>query len=104
MEEPNKIKTNENRNVPFSGVKKSWQILPNPVSDMLKLHYKGNDIIMGVINIMIQDATGKIVLRFRASSKNKDILIPVSQLYRGIYFIQIRVKNEAQLNEKFIKR
>jgi hypothetical protein len=103
-EEQSKTKRFENRKDPSGGVKKSWQIEPIPVGDMVNLYYKGYDIIQGVINIVIQNATGKIVVRFRASSKNREIQIPVSQLNSGIYFIQIRVRDETQLNEKFIKR
>jgi hypothetical protein len=102
--EPSKTKKFENRKVPSGGIKRSWQIAPNPVGDKLNLYYKGYDIIQGVINVIIQNTTGKIVLKYRASSKNKEIQIPVSQLNSGVYFIQIRVRDEAQLNEKFIKR
>ena len=87
---------NNNRNV--------WQIYPNPVDDMLNLVYRGKDIIRGVINIVIQDATGKAVIRFRAASNNKQLHIPVSNLHAGFYFIKINVINEVQMNEKFIKK
>ena len=87
--------TTTNRNV--------WQIYPNPVGDMLNLVYRGKDIIRGVINIVIQDATGKAVVRFRAASNNKQLYIPVSNLHAGFYFIKINVINEVQMNEKFIK-
>ncbi|MEP6926221.1 MAG: T9SS type A sorting domain-containing protein [Ginsengibacter sp.] len=81
-----------------------WQIYPNPVSDMLNLAYRGRDIIRGVINVVIQDATGKAVVRFRAASNNKQLYIPVSNLHAGIYFIKINVINEIQMNGKFIKQ
>jgi hypothetical protein len=87
--------TTANRNV--------WQIYPNPVGDMLNLVYRGKDIIRGVIKIVIQDATGKAVVRFRAASNNKQLYIPVSNLHAGFYFIKINVINEVQMNEKFIK-
>jgi hypothetical protein len=80
-----------------------WQIDPNPVGDMLNLVYRGKDIIRGVINIVIQDATGKIVVRFRAASNNKHLYIPVSNLHAGFYFVKINVVNEIQMNEKFVK-
>ena len=81
----------------------TWQILPNPVHDMLNFVYRRNEIIKGVINIVIQDATGKAVLRFRAASNNNQLHIPVSNLQAGIYFIKISVANKVQFNEKFIK-
>jgi hypothetical protein len=81
-----------------------WQIYPNPVGELLNLAYRGKDIIKGVINIVIQDAAGKAVVKFRASSRNKQLRIPVSNLHAGFYFIKINVINEIQMNEKFIKR
>jgi Secretion system C-terminal sorting domain len=80
-----------------------WQIYPNPVGDMLSLDYRGKDIIRGVINIVILDPGGKVVLRFRAASNNSQLFIPVSNLHTGFYFIKINVINEVQMNEKFIK-
>ncbi len=81
-----------------------WQIYPNPVIDMLNLVYRGKDIIKGVINIVVADATGKTVKKFRAASNNKQLHIDVSNLPSGFYFIKINVINEIQMNEKFIKR
>ncbi len=88
---------------PITTYGKAWQIVPDPVKDMLNLVYRGNDIIKGVINIVIQDASGKAVVRFRAASNNKQLHIPVSNLRAGIYFITLHVINEMQMNEKFIK-
>lgn len=82
----------------------AWQILPNPVHDMLNLTYLRNEIIKGVINIIVQDATGKVVIRFRAASNNKQLHVPVSNLHSGIYFIKLNVENEMQMNDKFIKQ
>jgi hypothetical protein len=81
-----------------------WQIYPNPVGELLNLAYRGKDIIKGVINIVIQDAAGKAVVKFRAASRNKQLRIPVNNLHAGFYFIKINVINEIQMNEKFIKR
>lgn len=82
----------------------SWQIFPNPVSDILNLTYKKTERIMGVINVFISDVSGKIVIRFRQASNNKQLHIPVSNLKAGLYFIKIEVLNERQMNEKFIKQ
>ncbi len=81
----------------------SWQIFPNPVQDILNLNYKRTERIMGVINVLITDATGKIIIRFRQASNNKQLRIPVSNLKTGLYFIRVDVLNERQLNDKFIK-
>ena len=59
---------------------------------------------MGVINVLISDVTGKIVIRFRQASNNKQLRIAVSNLKAGLYFIKIDVLNQRQLNEKFIKQ
>ena len=91
-----------NTSEPVSGA--SWTIFPNPVSDILNLTYKRSERIMGVINVFISDVTGKIVIRFRQASNNKQLRIPVSNLKAGLYFITIDVLNERQMNEKFIKR
>jgi hypothetical protein len=80
-----------------------WQLYPNPVHDMLNLAYNGKNIIRGVINVVIQDATGKVVVRFRAASGNKQLHLSVSNLHSGFYFIKINVINEVQMNEKFVK-
>ena len=82
----------------------SWQIFPNPVYDILNLTYKKSERLMGVINVIISDVTGKIVIRFRQASNNKQVHIPVSNLKAGLYFIQIDVLNERQMNEKFIRQ
>ena len=82
----------------------AWQIVPNPVDDMLNLIYRRSDVIKGVINVVIQDASGKIVIRFRAASNNKQLHIPVSNLHAGVYFIKINVGADVQLNDKFIKQ
>ncbi|MEP6582846.1 MAG: T9SS type A sorting domain-containing protein [Ginsengibacter sp.] len=82
----------------------SWALFPNPVTDILNITYKRSERIMGVINVLISDATGKIIIRFRQASNNKQLHIPVSNLRAGLYFIKIDVLNERQLNEKFIKQ
>ena len=82
----------------------SWVIYPNPVSDFLNLVYEGKNIIKGVINVLVQDMTGKIVVRFRAASIYKKLEIPVSQLRKGLYIVQISVMNEIMMNQQFVKQ
>lgn len=82
----------------------SWIIYPNPARDLLKLTYKGRGELKGVVNVQIQDITGKTVVKFRSGSKYKTIGIPISHLQRGSYFIQVTVLNELMMSQKFIKQ
>lgn len=81
-----------------------WIIYPNPATDILKLTYKGQGELKGVVNVQIQDATGKVVVKFRSGSMYKTISIPVSNLQRGTYFIQVTVLNELMMSQKFVKQ
>lgn len=81
-----------------------WVVYPNPVYDVLHLAYKGNNPVKGVINVLIADASGKTVIRFRSASIYKSLQIPVSNLRNGIYLVQIIVMNEVMLNQQFIKQ
>ncbi len=83
---------------------KAWQLYPNPVNDMLNLSYNRSDKPRGVINAIITDATGKIVVRFRQASNNMQLHIPVSNLHTGLYFIKINVLDEMQMTDKFVKQ
>lgn len=82
----------------------SWIIYPNPATDILKLAYKGSAELKGVVNVQIQDASGKVVIKFRSGSMYKNIEIPISNLRRGAYFIQVSVMNELMMNQRFIKQ
>ena len=79
-------------------------IYPNPVTDILKLAYKGHGDLKGVVFVQIQDATGKVVIKFRSGSMYKLIQIPVSNLQRGLYSIQLTVLDELMMSQKFIKQ
>ena len=83
---------------------RAWQLYPNPVTDVLNLSYNRSDKPMGVINVTITDATGKVVIRFRQASNNRQLHIPVSNLHTGLYLIKINVLDEVQMNEKFVKQ
>jgi hypothetical protein len=107
-----KIIDANNRAIAFSNTvtlasvadKTTWVIYPNPVNDILNLTCQGNNIIGGVINVTVQDMTGKVLIRFRAASNNRKLEIPVSQLYKGMYIVQIFILNEMMMNEKFVKQ
>ena len=81
-----------------------WIIYPNPATDLLKLTYKGQGDLKGVVNVQIQDVTGKVVIKFRSGSMYKTISIPISNLQRGTYVIQVSVQNELMMNQKFVKQ
>jgi hypothetical protein len=81
-----------------------WIIYPNPATDLLKLTYKGSGDLKGVVNVQIQDVTGKVVIKFRSGSMYKTISIPISNLLRGTYFIQVTVLNELMMNQRFVKQ
>lgn len=81
-----------------------WIIYPNPATDLLILTYKGSGNLKGVVNVQIQDATGKTVVKFRSGSQYKTIEIPISNLQRGTFFIQVTVLNELMMSQKFIKQ
>ena len=83
---------------------KAWQLYPNPVTDILNLSFNRNDKPRGVINVIVTDATGKVIIRFRQASNNLQLHIPVSNLHTGLYFIKISVLDEVQMNEKFVKQ
>ncbi len=81
----------------------NWVIYPIPVRDVLTLQYKGTQKIMGVLNVFIQNASGRIITRLRSSSLNTTIQIPVSNLGKGIYDIRIVVEDEVVWNQRFVK-
>lgn len=81
----------------------NWIMYPVPVKDLLTLQYNGTEKIKGVISIFIQQATGRIITRFRSSSLSKTIQIPVDNLGRGIYDIRIVIQGEVVWNQRFVK-
>ena len=81
----------------------NWVIYPVPVRDLLTLQYKGSQKIMGVLNVFIHNASGRIITRLRSSSLNTIIQIPVSNLGKGIYDIRIVVEDEVVWNQRFVK-
>ncbi|HMK03913.1 MAG TPA: hypothetical protein VK489_06975 [Ferruginibacter sp.] len=86
-----------------AAVKRSWVMYPVPVKDMLTLQYRGAEPIKGVITVLIQTASGKVITRMRNSSLSKTITIPVSNLGGGIWDILILIENRIMWNQRFIK-
>jgi hypothetical protein len=81
----------------------NWAIYPVPVTDLLTLEYRGSEPIRGVINVIIQQPTGKIFNKLRYASLSKQIKIPVNNLPKGIYDIRILVQDEVIWDQRFVK-
>ena len=82
---------------------KSWLMYPVPVSTMLNLQYNGSELIPGVISVFIRTMKGQILNRLRMASTTRLIQIPVDNLGRGTYDIEIVIKDEIVWNQRFIK-
>ena len=102
--EKNKTVITQPANSSRSNKSHSWVLYPNPVTNVLTLSYKGEEDIKGVVNVQVQDGTGKIVVKFRSASLYKNIKVPVTKLARGIYFVQITVLNEVMMSQQFVKQ
>jgi len=76
-------------------LKKSWNIFPNPVSNTLIIPSEINNIEA----ITIYSITGKKMLII----ENKTNFIDVSNLSKGIYFMQV-LTSEGKTVKKFIKK
>lgn len=87
----------------IGSVNKGWIMYPVPAKDFLTLEYKGTEPIKGVINVFIQQSSGRIIHRLRSSSLNKAIIIPVHNLGKGIYEIRVIVQGELVWNQRFVK-
>lgn len=81
----------------------NWLMYPVPVSDILNLQYNGSEIIPGVISVFIRTVKGQILTRLRMASTSRLIQIPVDNLGRGIYDIQIVIRDEVVWNQRFVK-
>ena len=81
----------------------NWIMYPVPVKDLLTLQYKGIKKITGVVNVFIQNVTGRIITRVRSASLNTVIKIPVDNLGSGIYDVRIVIEDEVVWNQRFVK-
>jgi hypothetical protein len=81
----------------------NWVIYPVPVDDVLTLQYKGHEKIKAVVNVFIQNISGRVITRLRSASLNTVIHIPVSNLGKGIYDIRIVIEDEVVWNQRFVK-
>jgi hypothetical protein len=81
----------------------SWIMYPVPVREVLTLQYKGSEKIKGVVNVLIQNMIGTVLVRLRSASINSTIRIPVNNLGKGLYDIRITIEDEVVWNQRFVK-
>jgi len=81
----------------------NWLMYPVPVHTILNLQYNGIELINGVVTVFIRTMKGQILTRLRFASTTRLIQIPVDNLGRGTYDIQILIKNDLVWNQRFIK-
>lgn len=87
----------------LNGEKLSVKVFPNPMRDAMNLDFESNDAFAA--QIVVSDVLGRTM-----SSKKVDILrganqmvLPVEDLSRGIYFIQLRNNSRILFTEKVVK-
>ncbi len=80
-----------------------WKVYPNPVTDVLIMQYKGVSIHKGLYNVYVFNSHNNIVARMRFASNQRTLKIPVSNLTKGIYVVQIFVEAELVAYEPFSK-
>ena len=81
----------------------NWAMYPVPVTSLLTLEYRGSEPIRGVINVIIQQPTGRVFTKLRCASSTKQIKIPVDNLPKGIYDVRIMVQDEIIWDQRFVK-
>lgn len=89
--------------VQITSAANNWVMYPVPVTDLLTLEYRGSEPIQGVINVIIQNSSGRILLKRRYSSQNKQIKIMPDFLPRGIFDVQIIVADEIIWSQRLVK-
>ena len=85
------------------GSTNSWVRYPVPVTNLLTLEYRGSEPIQGVIHIIIQNTSGRILTKRRYSSQSKQIKIPTDHIPKGIFDIRIIVQEEVIWNQRLVK-
>jgi len=85
------------------GSTNSWVMYPVPVTDLLTLEYRGSEPIPGVINVIIQNQSGRLLTKRRYSSQTKQIKIPTDHIPKGIFDIRIIVEDEVIWSQRLVK-
>ncbi|TYB79559.1 T9SS type A sorting domain-containing protein [Bizionia myxarmorum] len=77
-------------------VQNTFQVIPNPVTDVVNIHYNAPNTIQ---SIQISDMNGRIIIRNNEASKSVD----VSALQSGLYMVTIQTSSGV-LTKKFLKK
>ncbi|UPS90531.1 T9SS type A sorting domain-containing protein [Bizionia sp. M204] len=77
-------------------VEKEFQVIPNPVNDVLNISYNAPNTIQ---SIRVSDLNGRLVLSAVGSSKTTD----VSSLQSGLYIVAVQTEGGLML-KKFLKK
>ncbi len=61
------------------------RIFPNPVTGKLNIHSEGE-----IDTVIIRDLSGKLIERQRAKNNRNNIVLDLSYLHSGLYFVQVQ--------------
>ncbi len=64
-----------------------FSIYPNPANDLVELKFKNH--ISNSIRTRVYDIQGKLILNSKTQLKNSAVLLNVSSLKRGLYFLKV---------------
>ena len=79
------------------------RLYPNPTIDYLNLHYR-NPILGEKLTFRVTDISGRILNSYTtADISDKTYIVPVSDLIKGIYVIEIIQDGEVVYGEQFVK-
>jgi hypothetical protein len=81
-----------------------WRVDDSPGNEKLLLQYEGKGRIKGVINVLMQSLTGQVFFKARAASNTRNIEIPIANLGKGKYDIQLTVEGETIWRQRFKKQ
>lgn len=80
---------------------RAWNYAASAQKDFLYVTYRGAEKIKGVINAIISDTRGKVRIRFRQASNNPVLKIPISNLQKGNYSLQLVILDQVKMMEQF---
>ena len=81
-----------------------FSIFPNPARDVLNIQFLRNEnIINQIINIDVFNTLGKAVsVNYNLSSKEGVIIVPVTDIPAGLYFLDIQMNDKSVGKAKVI--
>ena len=85
--------------------KESFQlnISPNPTTGFLNIYHQFNETkIWQNGQYRIVDSQGRVVEQFAVGQNDVTMVVPVWEWAKGVYFLQLVVKNEVVRTEKFV--